>query len=81
MIVPVVGSKDRTIPLMLTVWMLEKSEKTPVPAVLVVVNTLPQALVKFTGKVKLATGGVALTLRVALQAGSRTLFMISRLSL
>lgn len=34
--VPIVGSKDRTTPLTLTDWMLEKSEKIPVPGALVV---------------------------------------------
>lgn len=34
--IPVVGSWERTAPLMLTVWMLEKSEKIPVPGALVV---------------------------------------------
>lgn len=70
MIVPVVGSMDRTMPLMLTVWMLEKSENMPVPAELMVLNTLPQAWVIFRGKLKRATGGVTDSSRVALQAGS-----------
>lgn len=34
--VPIVGSKDRTTPLTFTDWMLEKSEKIPVPGALVV---------------------------------------------
>lgn len=72
---------DRMTPLILTVWMLEKSENIPVPAALVVMNVLPQALVMFSGKLKRATGGVTESSRVALQAGSNMWFRIRRVSL
>lgn len=69
------------MPLMLTVWMLEKSEKIPVPAALVVLNVLPQAWVIFRGKLKRATGGSTVSSRVALHSGCSIWFRISSVSL
>lgn len=70
MIVPEVGSVERTTPLMFTVWMLEKSENIPVPGMLVVLKMLPQEWVMFRGKVNLTTGGLAVVSRVPVQPWS-----------